>query len=95
MRLPADRPDGWVAHRRAMGLSAGAVGQSCGDWRYPKDSMSLPDDQQRAAIAARVREFEQALERVSNGADTQQQCLTAARQLMAALQALLNRMRQP
>jgi hypothetical protein len=57
--------------------------------------MSLPDDEQRAAIAARVSEFEQALAQLSDGADTQERCLTAARQLMATLQALLNRMRKP
>lgn len=56
--------------------------------------MSLPDDEQRAAIAARVSEFEQALARLSDGVDTQERCLTAARQLMASLQGLLNRMRK-
>ena len=56
--------------------------------------MALPDDQQRAALAARLQEFEQALEQLSDGRDAQDRCLEAARHLMATLQALINRMRQ-
>jgi histone deacetylase complex regulatory component SIN3 len=56
--------------------------------------MALPDDRQRAALAARMQEFEQALDQLSDGRDSQDRCLDAARQLMASLQALINRMRQ-
>ena len=58
------------------------------------DGMALPDDQQRATLAARLQEFEQALEQLSDGRDAQDRCLEAARHLMATLQALINRMRQ-
>jgi len=56
--------------------------------------MALPDDQQRATLAARLQEFEQALDQLSGGRDAQDRCLDAARQLMASLQALINRMRR-
>ena len=58
------------------------------------DGMALPDDQQRATLAARMHEFEQALDRLSEGRDAQDRCLVAARHLMSSLQALINRMRQ-
>ena len=58
------------------------------------DGMALPDDQQRATLATRLQEFEQALDQVSDGRDAQDRCLDAARQLMATLQALINRLRQ-
>jgi hypothetical protein len=56
--------------------------------------MALPDDQQRAALAARMHEFEQALDQLSCSADAQDRCLLAARNLMSTLQALINRMRR-
>ena len=56
--------------------------------------MALPDDQQRAALAERMHEFEQALDQLSDGRDAQDRCLKAARKLMSTLQALINRMRQ-
>lgn len=58
------------------------------------DGMALPDDQQRAALAARMHEFEQALDQLSYSADAQDRCLLAARNLMSTLQALINRMRR-
>ena len=58
------------------------------------DGMALPDDQQRAALAERMQEFEQALDQISDGRDAQDRCLEAARNLMSTLQALINRMRQ-
>ena len=54
--------------------------------------MTVPDDEQRAALAARMQEFEQALVQLSETSDAQDRCLVAARQLMSALQALINRM---
>jgi hypothetical protein len=58
------------------------------------DGMAIPDDQQRAALAARMQEFEQALDQVGDSREAEDRCLDAARQLMATLQALINRMRQ-
>jgi hypothetical protein len=56
--------------------------------------MALPDDQQRAALAERLQEFELALEHMSESREAEDRCLQAARQLMSTLQALINRMRQ-
>jgi hypothetical protein len=56
--------------------------------------MALPDDRQRAVLAARMHEFEQALDQLSEGREAEDRCLEAARNLMASLQALINRMRQ-
>jgi histone deacetylase complex regulatory component SIN3 len=58
------------------------------------DGMALPDDQQRAVLAARMHELEQALHQLSDGREAQDRCVEAARHLMASLQALINRMRQ-
>jgi hypothetical protein len=56
--------------------------------------MALPDDQQRAALSARMHELQQALDQLSGGRDAQDRCVEAARHLMASVQALINRMRQ-
>jgi hypothetical protein len=56
--------------------------------------MALPDDRQRAALAARMQELEQALDQLPEGRAAEERCLEAARLLMATLQALINRMRQ-
>jgi hypothetical protein len=58
------------------------------------DGMALPDDRQRAALAERMQELEQALDQLPEGREAEQRCLEAARSLMATLQALINRMRQ-
>jgi len=75
-------------------FSARAAVQAEGGLRHPMDGMALPDDQQRAALAARMYELSQALDQVAEGREAQDRCLDAARQLMASLQALINRMRQ-
>jgi hypothetical protein len=62
--------------------------------RSPRNKkMPIPDDQQRSLVAERLDEFQKAFARLSPVAETQEQCRQAARELMAALQGLLNRLR--
>jgi hypothetical protein len=75
-------------------FGARAAAQAEYGLRHPLDGMAIPDDQQRAALAARMQEFEQALDQFGDSREAEDRCLDAARKLMATLQALINRMRQ-
>jgi hypothetical protein len=91
-KLPA-HDAGRDARRLQVRLGAPAAVQAARGLRHPMDGMALPDDRQRAAIAARMHEFEQALDQIAEGREAEDRCLEAARSLMASLQALINRMR--
>ena len=57
--------------------------------------MSLPDDAEKLAIAARVRTFTTALDQLTTDRTAQERCLAASQDVMRLLQGLINRLSRP
>ena len=57
--------------------------------------MSLPDDAEKSAIAARVRTFTAALDQLTLDRTAQDRCLAASHDVMRLLQGLINRLSRP
>jgi hypothetical protein len=57
--------------------------------------MSLPDDAEKSAIAARVRTFTEALDQLTLDRAAQERCLAASHDVMRLLQGLINRLSRP
>ena len=58
-------------------------------------AMSLPDDAEKSAIAARVRTFTEALDQLTLDRAAQERCLAASHDVMRLLQGLINRLSRP
>jgi hypothetical protein len=56
--------------------------------------MPLPDDQLRATLSARLDEFQKAYAQLTNVSESRERCNQAARELMASLQGLINKLRR-
>jgi hypothetical protein len=57
-------------------------------------AMPLPDDQQRAVLSERLDEFQKAFTHLTNVSESRDRCSQAARELMASLQGLINKLRR-